>query len=240
MIQCSQCGKNFANKQSLSSHKYRYHRKDVGTKNSDNSKDTTNIGSHTDTGSDYIDYPSSSTNHTVLDNKIKRQLSDDTSSNAYSLETEKYDSSDRYSSEADSVELDFKKRKYSKHYKNSDANSLTVNNEQDDLTDGYSSEVDSVESRNQGKSLDYDKCIEHSEFVQLLCKSVLGGSLKLQQHHINVLKPIRNTVRHIAMSSLRNCRRIIKSEIHRDQTTGASDLCTFLSTIIPVVNELVW
>ena len=88
--------------------------------------------------------------------------------------------------------------------------------------------------------LDHESWVEHSKFVKLLCKSILNGTLKLHEQHIQLLKPIRGTVRNIANSTLRDTRRIIEREVRRDKKNGNSDLCTILKTIIPLINDLIW
>ena len=52
--------------------------------------------------------------------------------------------------------------------------------------------------------LDHESCVEHYKFVKLLCKSILNGTLKLHEQHIQLLKPIRGTVCNIANSNLRD------------------------------------
>ena len=88
--------------------------------------------------------------------------------------------------------------------------------------------------------LDHESCVKHSKFVKLLCKSILNGTLKLHEQHIQLLKPIRGTVRNIANSTLRDSRRIIEREVRRDKKDGNFDLCTILKTIIPLMNDLIW
>ena len=107
-----------------------------------------------------------------------------------------------------------------------------------------SSESSEDESSNMSlmeeSHLDHESCVEHSKFVKLLCKSILNGTLKLHEQHIQLLKPIRGTVRNIANSTLRNTRRIIEREVRRDKKNGNSDLCKILKTIIPLINDLIW
>ena len=87
--------------------------------------------------------------------------------------------------------------------------------------------------------LDHESCVKHSKFVKLLCKSILDGTLKLHEQHIQLLKPIRGTVRNVANSTLRDTQRIIEREVRRDKN-GNSDLCKILKIIIPLINDLFW
>ena len=107
-----------------------------------------------------------------------------------------------------------------------------------------SSESSEDESSNMSlmeeSHLDHESCVKHSKFVKLLCNSILNGTLKLQEQHIQLLKPIRGTVRNIANSTLRESRRIIEREVCRDKKNGNSDLCTILKTIIPLIKDLIW
>ena len=107
-----------------------------------------------------------------------------------------------------------------------------------------SSESSEDESSNlsliEESHLEHESCVKHSKFVKLLCKSILNGTLKLHEQHIQLLKLIRGAIRNIANSTLRDSRRIIEREVRRDKKNRSSDLCTILNTIIPLINDLIW
>ena len=132
-------------------------------------------------------------------------------------------------------------------YKNSDidgdCSSATIKSEKCKKIK-LSSESSEDESSNMGlmeeSHLDHESCVKHTKFVKLLCKSILNGTLKLHEQHIQLLKPIRGTVRNIANSTLRDSRRIIEREARRDKKNGNSDLCKILKTIVPLINDLIW
>ena len=238
MIQCSICSKRFANKRSLSSHKHRYHKNSTSTKGEEKTK-TEIINSFEKVNSENYDSLSNTDEDTgkeVLSDSVDNHSTD---SNVGAKKSESHDGewAADYSSE-DKNTLDYKNFDTDNDY-----SSATIKSEKCKKIK-LSSESSEDESSNlslmEESHLDHESCVKQSKFVKLLCKSILNGTLKLHEQHIQLLKPIRGTVRNIANSTLRDSRRIIEREVRRDKKNGNFDLCTILKTIIPLINDLIW
>ena len=86
-----------------------------------------------------------------------------------------------------------------------DGSSATIKSEKCKKIKLSSESSEDESSSLMGEShLDHESCVKHSKFVKLLCKSILNGTLKLHEQHIQLLKLIRGTVRNIANSTLRD------------------------------------
>ena len=238
MIQCSICSKHFANKRNLSGHKNRYHKNNTSTIGEEKTK-TEIMNSFEKVNSENYDTMTNTDEDTgkeVLSNSIDNHSTD---SNMGAKKSESLDGkwATDYSSE-DKNTLDYKN-----FDTDEDCSSATIESEKCKkikLSSESSEDEYSNMSLMEESHLDHESCVKHSKFVKLLCKSILNGTLKLHEQHIQLLKPIRGTVRNIANSTLRDSRRIIEREVRRDKKNGNSDLCTILKTIIPLINDLIW
>lgn len=105
------------------------------------------------------------------------------------------------------------------------------NSDHDSDSSSYTSEDEQV------SKLNYDKCSENIKLLKVLCKSVLNGTIKLEDHHIQRLRPMKRTITKFADENLQNTRKLVEKEIKRDKTYGKSDLYDVLSTVIPIVNQ---
>ena len=236
MIQCSICSKHFANKRSLSSHKHRYHKNNLSTKEKTNAEIMNSFVQVKSENYDIIPNTDEDTGKEILSYSI------DNHSTVSNMEAKKSESHDGewvtdYSSEDKNI-LEYKNFDIDE-----DCSSATIKSEKFKkikLSSESSEDETSIMSLTEESHLDYESCVEHSKFVKLLCKSILDGTLKLHEQHIQLLKPIRGTVRNIANSALRDTRRIIEREVRRDKKNGNSDLCKILKTIILLINDLIW
>ena len=238
MIQCSIYSKHFANKRSLSSHKNRYHKNNTSTKGEEKTKTEIMNSFEKVDSENYDTMPNTDedTGKEVLSDSIDNHSTD---SDIGAKKSESHDGewATDYSSE-DKNTLDYKN-----FDTDDDCSSPTIKSAKCKKIK-LSSESSEDESSNMslmGEShLDHESCVKHSKFVKLLCKSILNGTLKLHEQHIQLLKPIRGTVRNIANNTLRDSRWIIEREVRRDKKNGNSDFCTILKTIIPLINDLIW
>ena len=237
MIQCSICSKHFANKRSLSSHKHRYHRNNSSTKEKTNTEIMNSFEKVNSENYDTMPNTDEDTGKEILSDSMDNNHSTD--SNMGTKKSESHDGeweTDYSSGDKDTLE-------YKNFDTDDDCSSATIKSEKCKKIK-LSSESSEDESSNMSlmeeSHLDHESCVKHSKFVKLLCNSILNGTLKLQEQHIQLLKPIRGTVRNIANSTLRESRRIIDREVRRDKKNGNSDLCTILKTIIPLINDLIW
>ena len=238
MIQCSICSKHFANKRSLSSHKHRYHKDNTSTKGEEKTNTEIMNSFEKVNPENYDTMPNTDedTGKEVLSDSTDNHSTD---SNMGAKKSESHDGkwATDYSSE------DKNTLEYKNFDTDDDCSSATIKSEKckkiklsSESSEGESSNMSLMEESH----LDHESCVKHSKFVKLLCKSILNGTLKLHEQHIQLLKPIRGTVRNIANSTLRDSRRIIEREVRRDKKNGNSDLCTILKTIIPLINDLIW
>ena len=236
MIQCSICSKHFANKRSLSSHKHRYHKNNSSTKEKTNAEIMNSFEKVKSENYDIIPNTDEDTGKEILSDSIDNHSTD---SNMEAKKSESHDGEweTDYSSEG----------KNTLEYKNFDTDdtcsSATIKSEKSKkikLSSESSEDETSNMSLTEESHLDHESCVQHYKFVKLLCKSILNGTLKLHEQHIQLLKPIRGTVRNIANSTLRDTQRIIEREVRRDKKNGNSDLCKILKTIIPLINDLIW
>ena len=66
--------------------------------------------------------------------------------------------------------------------------------------------------------------------IQVLFRYILNGRLKLQDKHVNKLKPHRNYIRKIARGSHKTIKRTVQ--------TGGSIFSKILSTVLPLIPAL--
>ena len=236
MIQCSICSKHFANKRSLSSHKHRYHKNNLSTKEKTNAEIMNSFEKVKSENYDIIPNTDEDTGKEILSDSIDNHSTD---SNMEAKKSESHDGEwvTDYSSDDKNI------LEYKNFDTDDDCSSATIKSEKFKkikLSSESSEDETSIMSLTEESHLDHESCVEHSKFVKLLCKSILDGTLKLHEQHIQLLKPIRGTVRNIANSTLRDTRRIIEREVRRDKKNGNSDLCKILKTIIPLINDLIW
>ena len=87
------------------------------------------------------------------------------------------------------------------------------------------------------KQLNYDACSDNIKLLKVLCKSTLNGTIKLEDHHVQRLRPMKRIIGKIASENLRNTRKLVEKEITRDRVHGESNLCDILSTLFKFHNE---
>ena len=237
MIQCSICSKHFANKRSLSSHKHRYHKNNSSTKEKTNTEIMNSFEKVNSENYDIIPNTDEDTGKEILSDSIDNNHSTDSNMGAKKSESHDGEWETDYSSE------DKNTLEYKNFDTDDDCSSAMIKSEKFKkikLSSESSEDETSNMSLTEESHLDHESCVQHYKFVKLLCKSILNGTLKLHEQHIQLLKPIRSTVRNIANSTLRDTRRIIEREVRRDKKKGNSDLCKILKTIIPLINDLIW
>ena len=235
MIQCSICSKRFANKRSLSSRKHRCHKNNSTTKENMNTEIMNSFEKVNSENYDTMPNTDEDTGKEILPDSIDNNHSTDSIMGTMKSESHDGEWETDYSS-GDKNTLEYKNFDTDDDY-----SSATLKSEKCKKIK-LSSESSEDESSNMSfieeSHLDYESCVKHTKFVKLLCKSILNGTLKLHEQHIQLLKSIRGTVRNIANSTLRESRRIIEREVRRDKKNGNSDLCKILKTIIPLLMTL--
>ena len=237
MIQCSICSKHFANKRSLSSHKHRYNKNNSSTKEKTNTEIMNSFEKVNSENCDAMPNTDEDTGKEILSDSIDNNHSTDSNVGVKKSESHDGEWETDYSSE------DKNTLEYKNFDTDDDCSSAMIKSEKwkkIKISSESSEDETSNMSLMEESHLDHESCVEHSKFVKLLCNSILNGTLKLQEQHIQLLKPIRGTVRNIANSTLRESQRIIEREVRRDKKNGNSDLCTILKTIIPLINDLIW
>ena len=194
MIQCSICSKHFPNKRSLSSHKHRYHENNTTTKEktyTENSFEKVNSENY-----DTMSNTDKDTGKEILPDSIDNNHSTD--SIMGTMKSESYDGEwETDHSLGDKNTLDYKN-----FDTDDDCSSATIKSEKCKkikLSSESSEDESSNMSLKEESHLDHESYVKHSKFVKLLCKSILNGTLKLHEQHIQLLKPIRGTVRNIVI-----------------------------------------
>ena len=150
---------------------------------------------------DIIPNTDEDTGKEILSDSIDNNHSTDSNMGAKKSESHDGELETDYSSE------DKNTLEYKNFDTDDDCSSATIKSEKFKkikLSSESSEDETSNMSLTEESHLDHESCVQHYKFVKLLCKSILNGTLKLHEQHIQLLKLIRGTVRNIANSTLRD------------------------------------
>ena len=73
--------------------------------------------------------------------------------------------------------------------------------------------------------------IDHVKLIKLLCKSLLNGTIPIEDQHVAILKPHAEFVRKVAHGEIKEIKKAIQD--------GGSIIQTVLKTVLPIISALI-
>lgn len=244
---CDLCKRTFANKHSLRTHRYQFHR---GT-DSNKMYDEANYQNSSQCGQDcqeenqysgklkkqkYNEY-----RHLNSDEKQDDMESDESCLSQSSQSDAENNSSQESSNEISSKISRKRKRSPSTQYRTKRAHvqlesKSNFNQQVIERLFAIEDQLISIKEDSEHNTVNMNSAVAHAKLIKMLCKAVLNGTIP--PHCTHPLKPHATIIRKIAHGSIKDAEKTIRNEASKTYQKGGSILKTVLETILPIIPSL--